>query len=127
MHFPAVELNNVIRLAPFPECQGSCGLVPSGLDVLVVFFNMLQGLKCPLHSTTKFLGVFSKTYCVTPTAPLLDPRPSDEFSGKMRKFLRSLVEYLVALAFLCCHCIFDRYIACFNSLEPKIFLACSAT
>ena len=30
----------------------------------------------------------------------------------MCKFLRSLAEYLAALAFLCCHYIFDSYITC---------------
>ena len=37
--------------------------------------------------------------------------PLAEFSGKIRKFLRSLAEYLAALAFLCCHYI-DSYITC---------------
>ena len=73
-HFPTVELDN----ATFPECQGSCSIVPNGHTSLVVSFNIHQGLKCKdvastptltmwllcsncaLPWTTKFLGVFSK-------------------------------------------------------------------
>ena len=33
-------------LAPFPGCQGSCGIVPNGPTGSVVFFNIRQGLKC---------------------------------------------------------------------------------
>ena len=42
----------------------------------------------------------------------MEPGPSAEFSSKMCKFLRSLVDFLSALAFLCCHYIFDLYIIC---------------
>ena len=40
--------------------------------------------------------------------------PSAEFLGKVHKFIRSLAEYLVALAFFCCHYIFDL---CISSLS----------
>ena len=33
-------------LAPFPGCQGSCGIVPNGPASLVVSFNIHHGLKC---------------------------------------------------------------------------------
>ena len=33
-------------LAPFPGCQGSCGIVPNGPAGSVVSFNIRQGLKC---------------------------------------------------------------------------------
>ena len=33
-------------LAPFPGCQGSCGIVSNGSAGLVVSFNICQGLKC---------------------------------------------------------------------------------
>ena len=39
--------------------------------------------------------------------------PSAEFLGKMHQFIRSLAESLVALAFFCCHYIFDL---CISSL-----------
>ena len=118
-------------LVPFEGCQGSCGIVPNGPASLVVSFNICQGLKCKhvastptltmrllqsnytLHWTTKFLGVFSKTdtnQCQQ--RYILDPRSSAEFSNKMCKCFRSLAEDLVALAFLCCHYIFDSYIIC---------------
>ena len=53
-----------------------------------------------------------------------------EFSDKMHKFLRSQAEYLVALAFLCCHYIFGSYVTCLTlssnflciySLEQQLF------
>ena len=45
-----------------------------------------------------------------------------QFSGKMRKFLRSLAEYLVALAFLCCHYIFHLYITCLALSFNTVYL-----
>ena len=36
---------------------------------------------------------------ITAAVPLLDLRPSSEFSGKVSKFLRSLADFLLALAF----------------------------
>ena len=46
VHLPAVELDNAIRLASFPGCQDSCGIVPNGPVGSVVSFNISQGLKC---------------------------------------------------------------------------------
>ena len=36
---------------------------------------------------------------ITAAVPLLDLRPSSEFSGKVSKFLRSLADFLLALTF----------------------------
>ena len=47
---------------------------------------------------------------VTQQRFILDPRPSAEFSGNMRKFLGSLADFLSALAFFCYHYIFDSYV-----------------
>ena len=38
--------------------------------------------------------------------------PGPKFSGKMCKFLRSLADFLSALAFLYCHYIFESYVTC---------------
>ena len=117
--------------APFLGCQGSCGIVSNGPVSSVVFFNICQRLKCKhiastltltirllcssctLPWTTKFLVVFPKTDTMQhQQRSLLDPAPSAELSSKMHKFLRSSAQYLTALAFLCCHYIFDSYITC---------------
>ena len=45
--------------------------------------------------------------------------PSAEFLGKMHQFIRSLAEYLVALAFFCCHYIFDL---CISSLTLRFIV-----
>ena len=108
------------RLAPFPGCQCSSGIVPNGPTGSVVSFKIHQGLKCKhvgstptltmwllfsncaLPWTTKFWGVFSKTDNMSlQQCSLYDPRPSAEFSSKMHKFLRSLAEYFAALTSLC--------------------------
>ena len=52
----------------------------------------------------------------------LDPRPSAKFSGKMRKFLRSLAEYLASLAFLYCRYIFDLYITCLTLSFSNVYV-----
>ena len=52
----------------------------------------------------------------------LDPRPSAKFSGKMHKFLRSLAEYLVSLAFLYCCYIFDLYITCLTLSFSNVYM-----
>ena len=122
-------------LAPFPGCQGSCGIVLNGPAGSVVSLNIHQGLNCKhvaltstltmwlicsnctLPWTTEILDVFSKTVTTYQQHPLLDLRSSAEFSGKMHKFLRPLVEYLAALPFLCCHYIFDSYITCCLTLS----------
>ena len=50
---------------------------------------------------------------ITPAAIFLGPGAlSAEFSGKMHKLLRSLADFLLVLAFLCCHHIFDSYVTC---------------
>ena len=49
---------------------------------------------------------------VTPAAVSPGPETSAEFSSKMHKFLRSLADFLSALASLCCHYIFDLYFTC---------------
>ena len=49
---------------------------------------------------------------------LLDLRPSVEFSDKICRFLRSLADFLLALAFLCCHCI-----ECLTHMLPVLLLA----
>ena len=129
----STQLGWVMRfgLAPFPGCQGSCAIVPNGPTGSVASFNIRLGLKCKhvastlilnmwllcsncaLPWTNKFLDVFSKTdIAYQQQRSLLHPRASAEFSEKMRKFLRSLAEYLTALAFLCCHYIFDSHMAC---------------
>ena len=137
-------------LAPFPGFQGYCGIVPNGPAGLVVSFNIRQGLKCKhvastptltmwllcsnciLPWTTKCLGVFSKTdTTLRQQHSLLDLRPSAEFSSKMRKFLRSLAEYLngFGLLMLCCYYIFDSYIPCltlsFNTVYVYFHSHCS--
>ena len=47
-------------------------------------------------------------------------RPSAEFSGKMHKHSKSPAHFLLALAFMYCHCHFDSYVTCltlsFNSV-----------
>ena len=45
---------------------------------------------------------------------LLDPRSPGEFSGKMRRFLRSQTDFISPSAFLCCHYIIDSYVICFT-------------
>ena len=128
-------------LAPFPGCQGSFGIVPNGPAGSVVSFNIRQGLKCKyvdstptltmwllwsncaLLTTPKFLGVFPKTDTTQrKQRSLLDRRPSTEFSGKLRKFLRSLAEYLAALAFLCFHYVFDLYITCLTLSFNTVYM-----
>ena len=119
----SLELSWIIQsgLAPFPGSQGSSGIVPNRPASLDISFNICQRLKCKhvaliptltmwllwsnctLPLIPKFLGVFSKTdTTLLHQHFLLDLRPSAEFSCKMHKLLRSLAEYLVALAFLCC-------------------------
>ena len=46
VHFPAVELENLIWFVPFSGCQVFCGIVPNGAADLVVSFSIGQGLKC---------------------------------------------------------------------------------
>ena len=76
------------------------------------------------------MGVFSETDAWSQQRCLLDTRFSAEFSDKMHKFLKSQAEYLVALAFLCCHYIFGSYVTCLTlssnflciySLEQQLF------
>ena len=62
----------------------------------------------------------------------MDLRPSARFSVEMHKFLRFLAEYLAALAFLCCHNMFDSYITCLTlslctSIQINFFLLLSRT
>ena len=51
----------------------------------------------------KVLGRILEDILWNTSSALLDLRPSAEFSGKIQKFLRSIPQYLPALAFLCCH------------------------
>ena len=118
-------------LPPYPGFWGSCSIVPNGPTGLVISFNIFQGLQCKhvasiptltmwllcsnctLPWTTKLLSVYSKTDTMWhQLCCLQDPRSSAEFSSKTHKFLRSLAEYLAALAFLCFHYIFDSYTTC---------------
>ena len=131
MHLsPQLSWTTRSGLAPLPGCQGSCGILPNGLVVLVVFFNIRQGLKyykpehrpelCDLSYVliAPFLEPQSKVVStfrgklrqlfgcilihrsVTKQHSLLSPRPSAKFSGKMRKFLISLADFLLTLTFL---------------------------
>ena len=139
-------------LAHIPWCQGSFRIVTNGPAGSVVSFIIRQALKCKhlastqtltmwlpcfncaLLRTTKFLGVFRNLFSIfifyfLPTfstqrkqRSLLDPRPSAEFSGKMRKFLRFLAEYLAASAFLCFHYIFDSYITCLTLSFNTVYM-----
>ena len=132
----SLQLSWITRsgLAPFPRCQGSCGIVPNGPAGLVISFNKHHSLQCKRVASTptltkwllssnctlpwtiksswsNFYGEDATTFWVyfhkqihNPSSTLSwPPRPSAEFSSKMRKFLRSQAEYLAALAFLCCH------------------------
>ena len=113
-------------------CQGSFGIVPNRPGGSVISFNICQGLKCKHVASTPNLTVWllysncileqlsfecnlKGRYYITPAVlslSLLDARSSAKFSSKTLKFLRSVAEYLAALAFLCCHYIFDSYITC---------------
>ena len=55
VHFP--ELSWIVQsgLAPFPGCQGSCGIVPNGPADLVISFHICQGLKCQHVASTPTL------------------------------------------------------------------------
>ena len=150
MHLsPQLSWTRQSGLAPFPGCQGSCGILPNGLADSVVFFNIRQGLKyykpqhrpepCDLSYVliAPFLEPQSKVVStfrgnlwqlfgcilidrsVTKQHSLLGPRPSAEFSGKMCKFLISLADFLLTLAFLYCHDIFD-YISCHHSFNTAV-------
>ena len=139
--FPQLSWITRSSLAHFPWCQGSFRIVPNGPAGSVVSFIIRQALKCKhlastptltmwlpcfncaLLRTTKFLGVFPKTDTTQrQQRSLLDPRPSAEFSGKMRKFLRFLAEYLAASAFLCFHYIFDSYITCLTLSFNTVYI-----
>ena len=131
-HFPAAELDNVIwfstlsRISGFLwhgskwACQFGCSLqYTSGTEVLP------RSLDTNLNFVTTMLQlhpgyILKGRYYITPAVLSPDPRPSAEFSVKIHKFLRSLVEYLAALTFSCCHYIFGSYITCltlsFNTL-----------
>ena len=60
---------------------------------------------------------------ITPAAlsPGLEA-PSAKFSGTMLKFLRSLTDFLLALAFLCCHYIFDSYVTCLTLSFSTVYV-----
>ena len=58
---------------------------------------------------------------ITKQRSLLDLRPFAEFSGKMRKFLISLADFLSTLAFLCYHDIFD-YTCCHYSFNTVVYV-----
>ena len=42
-------------LAPFPGCQGSCGIVPNGPAGSVISFSMRQGLVCSLNTDLNYV------------------------------------------------------------------------
>ena len=117
-------------LAPFPGCQGPCGIVPNGPAGSVASFSICQGLKCQHVTSTltstmwllcSFFEPLSKVaatfvrkmwqffWCILAerhiTPAMLSPGPKDLcwISGKLRKCLKSLAGFLSALAFLCCH------------------------
>ena len=145
-HFPAVGLDNVVCFSTLFMMSGflwhsskwarrfNCSLqYTSGIEVLAYSFNtnlnyvttMLQlhpFSNCTLTWITKFLVAFSKVDTTQlQQCYLLNSKSSAQFSSKVRKFLRSLTEYLAVLAFLYCHYIFDSYIICltlsFNTLS----------
>ena len=45
-HFPQLNWITQSGLAPFPGCQGSCGIVPNGAAGSVVSFSIHEDLKC---------------------------------------------------------------------------------
>ena len=125
--FSSMQLSCIVRfgLALFPGCQGSWGIVRNGTRWFSCFLQEtgIEVSACSLNTgsnyattmlqlrpslNTNFLGVFwEKDTMSLQQHSLPDLGPTFEFSGKMRKFLRSLAEYLVGLAFLCCHYIVD--------------------
>ena len=118
-HFPVVELDNVIRHSSKWACRFGLFLqYISGTEVIVCSLNtdlsyvttMLQQHLSLNHQF--FWCILKDRYYVTPEVLPNGSRSSTEFSGNMRKYLRSLTECLVVLAFLCCHYIFDSYITC---------------
>ena len=147
-HFPAVELDNVIWFSTLSRISGFLWHYHNWALCFSHFLHYASGIEvnyvaptttltmwlpcsnCTLPWTTKFLGVFSKTYTMSlQHHSLLDTRPSAEFSGKIHKILRSLAEYLAALGFLCCHYIFDSYITIlpawlFNTICILLFSFC---
>ena len=130
-------------LGSFLWWHGTCVIVPNESAGSVVSCNMRQASNCKhvalipiltmwlLSSNyafpwdTKFLGVFSKTDTMQLQQSFpLNPRFSAEFSGKIRNFLGSLPEFLSALAFLCCHYMFDSIsFISLSHILPGWFLA----
>ena len=119
VHFPVVELDNVIRHSSKWACRFGLFLqYISGIEVKVWSLNidlsyvstMLQ--QHPSLNHQVFWCILKDRHYVPPEVLPNGSRYSAEFSGNMGKYLRSLTECLVVLAFLCCHYIFDSYITC---------------
>ena len=143
-HFFAVELDNAIRFSNLSRMSWFLYHISKWTCQFSRFLQSTSEMKCKhvaltptltmwllcsnygLPWTAKFLGVFSKIDAMQlQQCSLLDLRPTAEFSGKMHKFLSSLAEYPVVLAFLCCH-IFDSYFTCltltFNTVHVSFHL-----
>ena len=140
MHFLAVELDNVIWFSTLPRiswllcnssklvCQFSHFLQPiSGIEVLACSLDINPNyastiLQLPPSLNHKVFGRILKDRHYVTQCCLLDLRTSAEFTGKMHRFLRSLAEYLAALAFLCSHCMFDSYITCLTISFNTVYM-----
>ena len=77
--FPQLSWITRSGLAPFPGCQGSCGIVPNGPACSVFSFNMRQCLKCyhVASTLTLTMGLLS------PTAPF--PESLTKFVATFRE------------------------------------------
>ena len=139
-HFPAAELNNAIRFSTLSRmsrfmrhsskwtCRFGCFLqYTSGPEVLACslntdlnyvttilqrpFLEPLSKVAATLREKMRqlFECILIDRY-VTQQCSLLDPRSCTEFSGKIHKCLRSLADFILALASLYCHYIFICYL-----------------
>ena len=99
VHFPALSWITQSCLAPIPECQGSCGIVPNTPSDLVVSFSTCQGFKCKhlasMLTLTKWL-LYSN-------ASFFEPLSKDmtAFRGKMQQLFGCILkERYITLAAL---------------------------
>ena len=144
-HFPSVELDNAIQFSTLSRMSGFLWRSSKWACQFGHFLPYTPGLEvlaCSLNIDPNYVTTN------TPTAPFLEPlskvaatfrgnmqqlfgcilidryvTQAAKFSGKMHKLLRSLVEYLATLVFLCCHYIFDSYVTCLTLSFNTVYLS----
>ena len=125
-HFPAAELDSVIQfstLSRISRFQWHSSHWSCWFECFLQYTLQIEALACSLNTNLNYKTTMLQLRpslnhylfgCIlkdilrnSSSAVSWTQGPLLNFSSRMQKCLRSLAEYLVALAFLCCHHMFD--------------------